>query len=430
MFCGAPLKQPARRALFGFSLLGVCAIFLSAPAAALEADLRLKWFSTVTALPGHDVQRQALETPAYDNTLDLRMMFSHQAGPVRFIADHSTVLLSGDTAELGLDPSAVVDQTVTSDERRWQDLTWEIEDGNRHSSFHRLDRLALQWQQGDWSVTAGRQAVSWGSGIVFQPLDLFSPFSPTVVDRDYKAGDDLVLIDRLLANGQDLQLLHVLRRDREGHVTRDVSSTALKWHGYAGELEFEGVVAEHYDERVLGLSLRVPLGQALLRADVVATDHEPLFGDDDGWRVSGIINADYSFVLDERNAYVFAEYFYNDWGVDELPVSALSLPLALQERLERGELFNLMQKYLAAGGTFEWHPLISQSLTVIGNLDDGSSLLQTAFAYNPSDDQSMQLGWIEPLGRAGDEYGGVPLLADALTTGGGSRVYLRWVYYL
>ena len=60
-----------------------------------------------------------------------------------------------------------------------------------------------------WAVTVGRQAVSWGSGIVFQPLDPFNPFAPTAVDRDYKAGDDLVLIERLFDNGHDAQLLRV-----------------------------------------------------------------------------------------------------------------------------------------------------------------------------------------------------------------------------
>lgn len=406
------------------TLLWVCL-----PLQALEADFRVKWFSTGSALPSHDVQRQVDETPAYDHTADLRMMFKQDFGPVRLLIDHSTVLLSGDRTALGRDPSSTVDQTVTNDDRRWVDLTRDIEDGSRHVSFHRLDRLALQWQPGDWSITLGRQAVSWGSGIVFQPMDLFNPFSPTVVDRDYKAGDDLVLIDRLLPNGHDLQLLHVLRRDEEGHVTDEVSSTAFKWHGYWKALEFEVLAARHYDEEVAGVTLRVPLGQALLRTDIVGTRVESLGGGHE-WQVSGIINADISFMLGRKNAYAFAEYFHNDWGVDDLPPTPLALPPELFNRLERGELFNLMKDYLAVGGRLEWHPLINHSLTIISNLHDDSSLLQTELSYEPTDRQSLQLGWIEPLGRAGDEFGGVPVMGDQVTSGGASRVYLRWVFFL
>lgn len=412
---------PAAAILFALSVL-------TGRVMALEADFRLKWFTTGSALPAHDAQRQLLETPAYDSTIDLRSMLRQDMGDVRLIVDHSLILLSGDTMDLGQSPDSVVDQTVTTDTNRWVDLTWEIEDGNRHRTLHRLDRLALQWRSGDWNVTVGREAISWGSGIVFQPLDLFSPFSPTVVDRDYKAGDDLVLIDRLLPGGHDLQLLHVVRRDDDGHVTSEASSSGLKWHGYAGPVEFEAVAGRHYDEQVAGLSLRMAVGETMLRTDVVATRHEPLSGGRH-WRVSGIVNADYSFMVGQRNAYVFGEYFYNDWGVEELPFSALNLPQALQQRLQRGEIFNLMRQYLAVGGSFEWHPLLNSTFTVIGNLDDGSMLAQLGLGFNPSDTQAIQAGWVEPLGDAGDEFGGVPLFGQAVTSGGGSRGYLRWVLY-
>ncbi len=406
----------------------VAAALLTPAVQALEADVRLKWFSTSSVLPDHDIQRVQSHTPLQDHSADMRIMFKHQWGRVQLLMDHSTVLFSGDTAALDAGRDVSLDQTVSEDSRRWVDLTWHIAEGNRHSSFHRLDRLAAQWQPGDWSITLGRQALSWGSGIVFQPMDLFSPFSPTVVDRDYKAGDDLLLIDRLLANGQDLQLLHVVRRDEDRDVTSRVSSTALKWHGYLGAVEFEAVAARHYDEPVAALSMRMPVGTALLRSDVVAS--RDLQGD---WRVSGLLNADYSFTLGQRNTYVFAEYFHNGWGISEL-AAPLQLPEELQMRLERGELFNLMRNYLALGATFEWHPLVNQNLTVISNLHDSSSLLQVQFSYSPGDNQSLQAGWIEPLGRAGDEFGGVPLLPAAdgglVTTGGAGRAYLRWVYYL
>jgi hypothetical protein len=399
---------------------------------ALDTDLRLKLFSTGSALPEQDVQRLLDGTPSYDHTLDLRTMLRHDAGKVHVLLDHSLVWLGGDGIALGRGPNVVVDQTVTDDDRRWVDLTWQIDDGKRHTSFHRLDRLALQWQPGNWNFTLGRQAVSWGSGIVFQPLDLFSPFSPTVVDRDYKGGEDLLLVDRLLDNGHDLQLLHVIRRDDERHVTSEVSSTAFKWHGFAGIFEFEVLAAEHYDERVVGVSLRVPVGQALVRSDIVANKYEST-GGDDSWRYSGILNLDYSFVVRQHNAYVFAEYFHNDWGVKDLPASIAALPDALAERLGRGELFNLMRDYVAVGGSYEWHPLVNQTLTLISNLHDSSTLAQMQVSYSPGDHQSLEVGWIEPLGAAGDEFGGVPVLdlgfGQTATTGGASRFYLRWVYF-
>ena len=415
-------------------LLGtLLSVLLPSSAYGLDASARLKWFSTAGYLPSHDIRRSQLGaqlgSPSSDTTVDLRLMFKQDIGAVRLILDHSTILLSGDAAELQLGPNANLDQTVVNDSRRWADLTWQIEDGDRHTSFHRIDRLALQWQAGDWGVTLGRQAVSWGSGIVFQPMDPFNPFSPTVVDRDYKAGDDLLLVDRLFKNGSDLQLLHVVRRDEFDDVTSDVSSTAVKWHGYAGEVEMEVIGAKHFGEPWAGVTLRIPLGQALLRTDVVGAHLQS-----GGWQISGLINVDYTFTIAKHNTYVFAEYFHNDLGVDELPDNPALLPAELLQRLDRGEVFNLMKDYTAFGGNIEWHPLISQSVTLITNLHDSSSLFQTNISYTPSDNQSVQFGWIEPLGSRGDEFGGIPIVVtptgEQLTTGGASRIYLRWVYYL
>lgn len=391
----------------------------------LELEGRLKWFSTASMFPSHDSQRQLQGTPAYDHSADVRVMASQEVGPFKLLLHHSTIWLNGDGVLLGSGGDATVDQTARDDERRRWDWTWNIDQGRRHTALHRLDRVAVNWQRGNWDVTIGREAVSWGSGMVFQPMDLFSPFSPTVVDRDYKAGDDLVKISRLLDNGHDLQLLYIARRNPTGEATADVASTALKWHGYAGPIEFEAAAGEHYGEPVYASSVRFPIGQGLMRADLVATRDNG-----GGWVYSGILNADISHVIAERTAYFFAEYFHNGWGVSQLPERIDTLPQGLTERLLRGEVFNLMRDYLALGASYEWHPLLSQTTTLITNLHDASSLLQVGLSYVPGDKQTVQVGWIEPLGRAGDEFGGIPVLGDGITTGAASRFYLRWVYYL
>ena len=391
---------------------------------AAELNARLKWFSNVSDFPSHDLQRQLDRSPAYDHVGDVRLMFKHDIGDVRAQIDHTTTLISGDSLTQPFATTAI-DQTVNEDAARRVDLTWELSTGGQHRVLHRIDRAALQWQKGHWGVTVGRQALSWGSGIVFQPMDIFSPFAPTAIDRDYKPGNDLVVVDRLFANGHDVQILHVARRDPRGLRSKsNVASTAVKWHGYWGSTEYEVIGGQHYDEEVVGVSVRVPVGQALMRTDWVGTRTV-----DDDWYLSGIINADVSFVVSQRNVYAFVEYFHNDWGVRKLPDMLAALPLDLQERITRGELFNLMRDYIAVGGTFEWHPLITLNLTAMANLQDASSLWQAGISYLPSDQQSIQMGWIEPAGSAGKEFGGVPVLGRQMTTGGARRIYLRWSYF-
>ncbi len=403
----------------------VCWLLQAETASAAELDLRLKGFGTLATLPHHDVQRLQDETPAVDTNLDLRTMFRHSAGSLEFIVDHSITRIGGDSFAFFNAPGTTLDQTPATDEQRAFKLSWEIEDGSGHRSWHRFDRLAVRYRKGDWSVTLGRQAASWGNGMVFQPMGLFSPFAPTTVDRDYKAGDDLLLIERLFANGSDLQLMVVGRKNIDGDLDWDASSTALKWHGFVGEGELELVAARHYRDKVAGVGARFPLGGALARADLVATR---ALGS--GWKFSGIVNIDYSLVFLQRNLYLYAEYFHNGFGVHALPATPFELPAELVQRLGRGEVFNLMRDYLAVGGNLEWHPLWYQAFTLIGNLQDGSALVQTSLTFEPGERQRVQVGWLQPLGGAGKEFGGVPLAGDAVTIGGAGRLFARWVYYL
>ncbi len=163
-----------------------------------------------------------------------------------------------------------------------------------------------------------------------------------------------------------------------------------------------------------------------MRTDWLVTDL-----DDGGYKTSGIVNLDYSFTWLDRNWYVFGEYFHSGFGINRQPVDLAKLPKALSARLLRGELFTLMQDYSAVGARLEWHPLLTQSLTLITNLHDGSNLVQTQLAYEPSDAQHVDAGYVRNLGDTGDEYGAIalPPPATGLTTGGGSQWYLRWTYY-
>ena len=67
------------------------------------------------------------------------------------------------------------------------------------------------------------------------------------------------------------------------------------------------------------------------------------------WRLLGIVNVDVAFPIRDRMAYVFAEYFYNDFGMQSMPGPADTIPQQLETALLRGEVFNLMREYLAVG---------------------------------------------------------------------------------
>lgn len=384
-----------------------------------EFDARVKWHTTAQRLPAGDAQRDATgESKPVDHGADLRLLWRRNLGGFTVEVDHATTYLVGDSIE-SAESGPTFDQTPTGDEHRLLDLTWEVDRGDRHRLLHRFDRLALKYRSPRWAVTIGRDAVSWGSGVVFHPMDLFNPFAPTTVDQDYKAGDDLIRIERLFDDGSDLEMLAVARH---GEVKDDTASIAFKYRALLGGSELDLLAAQHYGGEVVGLGLRAPVGGALVRSDLVAVD------DADGWTLSGIVNVDYSFPVAQSSVHVFAEYFRNGFGVARLPDDLDLLPDALANRLGRGETFTLMKDYLAVGAQFRWHALVNQSISVLANLHDASKILQTALGYDVSDAARLQVGVIKSMGNQGDEFGRLGV-GDGLTVGGGSRGYVRLVYF-
>ena len=82
----------------------------------------------------------------------------------------------------------------------------------------------------------------------------------------------------------------------------------------------------------------------------------------------------------------------------------------------------------AAGTTFRWNYLLSQSLSVIANLHDASLVTVAHLTWNTSDASSLQTGITASLGDTGDEFGGVAV-GEGLTVAGGEHAFVRFVYH-
>jgi hypothetical protein len=324
-------------------------------------------------------------------------------------------------AESGVLPAAPLE-----DDRRFFDLTKTIDESDDHILYHRLDRLALTLLPPWGSVTIGRQALTWGNGLIFNPMDLFNPFAPTDIERDYKVGDDMVNVQVPLDARGNLQFLYVPRRNPATHkVERDQSSLAGKLHFSRGTTEFDLMAAEHYDAEVVGLGSSGYLGDAAWRLDAIWTslDRQSL---EDNY-LSLVANMDYSWVWWGKNVYGFVEFFYNGLGKDNYP-EALSDP-DITERLARGELFTLGRTYLSGHLRVELHPLFNVYLTAITNLADPSGILQPRATWDVSQNVQITAGGNIFWGEPGTEYGGFPVPGTNLVDKAPDNIFLWLTYY-
>lgn len=285
----------------------------------------------------------------------------------------------------------------------WFNLTNTFEDHGNIVASQTIDRLFVGYATPDFVLRVGRQALTWGDGLVFRPMDLFDPFSPSATDTEFKPGTDMLYAQLLFGDGSDLQAIAVPRPAvKGGGPTMDASSFAAHFRTTLSGLGTTLLLARDHGDWTLAAGLSGPWAGATWNVELV-----PTFLRSGPTRFSALANISDATTLFDRNATLFAEYFHNGFGVTGNTTFA-TLPADLIDRLSRGQVFDTRQNYLAGGMTLEWTPLLNLSPTLIANLDDGSVFLLGAASYSLSDDMTLIGGAQVPLGRHGSEFGGLP----------------------
>ena len=348
------------------------------------------------SFPDNSLYRDFAGATALDVTADLRLNLQLNSGRWTFDTAYQLVGLQGDSLEFG--------GGAPNDDRRLFNLSDVITDGSDSAILHRLDRLWVGYASEKAVVRLGRQALSWGNGLVYAPMDLVNPFDPTSIDTEYKAGDDVLYLQYLQDNGNDVQVAYVARRNlATGDVESDEATAAAKYHGFAGVGEFDLLVAQSYGDTVVGLGASHEIGGAVWSADLVVTDT------DSDTYVQFVTNLMYSWVFKDRNMSGAIEYYYNGFGLSGGRYDPLSLAgnpdLAI--RLARGELFTAGRHYAAANVLIEMTPLWSLTPTLLINARDPSALFQLVTNYSLSDNMTLLASLNIPLGADGSEFGGI-----------------------
>ena len=309
-----------------------------------------------------------------------------------------------------------------NDDAKLLDLSTKIKEDNDYSIYHRIDRLNFSLDGDFGRVTMGRQAVTWGNGLLFNPMDIFNPFSPYDTERDYKKGDDMAYFEAFFEKGGNLQLLYVPRRDLQGgSVKFSQSSTAIKYNFFSHNMEFDFMAARHYEDTLAGMGLVGTLGNAAWRSDVIYTLAGGSMKEN---FLSVVMNIDYSWVWFKKNFYGFIEYYYSGLGVDDYSKVFTEHDLGI--RISRGEIFGLGKNYLSSSIRIELNPLVNFNFTAIANLNDPSCLVRPGLTWNAAQNCEITIGANFAIGGKDDEYGQIQIPVSLKTMDYGSNLFL-WV---
>ena len=367
--------------------------------------------------PGDSAFRDAVGKTATDVLADVRLNGRARSGRWSFETNYQLVGTVADTLPL---------TGPVNDDRRRMDLTVVLDERADSALLHRLDRLWIGYASEKAVVRFGRQALSWGSGLFYAPMDLVNPFDPASIDTEYKAGDDMLYLQYLRDGGDDVQAAWVARRNpATGRADADEATVAVKYHGFAGFGEYDLLVAQSYGDAVLGAGTGRSIGGAVWNAELVVTDTEL------DVHAQFVTNLSYSWVAGGRNMTGAVEYFYNGFGQrgERYAPGDLTGNPDLARRLARGDLFALGRHYVAGSVTIEMTPLWNLAPTLLVNLGDPSALLQLVTNYSLSDDMTL-LGSIDlPLGASGSEFGGTESGVPGRYLSRGAGFFAQFAWY-
>jgi hypothetical protein len=145
----------------------------------------------------NSVQAQLGEQTANDVLGNLRLTWEPTWGQWSFQVHYVLAAEDGPNVTLARAEAGLISQPPAT----LFDLTDTFLNRGPWIASQGIDRLAVTYATPDLVVRVGRQALTWGSGLVFRPMDLFDPFGPTATDTEYKPGVDMLYLQQLFADG-------------------------------------------------------------------------------------------------------------------------------------------------------------------------------------------------------------------------------------
>jgi hypothetical protein len=382
------------------------------------------------AFPGDSIFHGLTGSESIDVEADLRLNLELDHGPWSFDGSYQLFAMYGDSVEYLRDlpaGSGLIPSRFPRDDRRLFGLTSVISDDGKYAVLHRLDRLWLGYASEKTVIRFGRQAISWGNGLFFSPMDVVNPFDPTAVDTEYKTGDDMLYAQFLRDNGDDIQAAMVFRRNPStGGTDSEEGAVSIKYHGVTDSAEYDFLAAVNHDDAMIGVGGNKSIGGAVVRGDVVITDTRS------GTKIQLVSNLSYAWTWGGKNLSGAVEYYFNGFGQKNgaYDLQSLAGNPELLGRLVRGESYSIGRHYLAGSVMFEMTPLWLLTPNIFLNVEDGSALIQLVSLNNLKENLAFLGSLNIPVGPSGTEYGGIesPIAGRYFSSGLSVFAQIAWYF--
>ena len=304
-----------------------------------------------------------------------RISSEPEVGPFRFGAAYEHVLTFQRLAALpGFSLGAVPGGS------EWLDLQWTLTERDHVVWRHRFDRLHVGFAPTEnLEITAGRQAVSWGTALFLTPSDPFTPFNPVDPFRQFRAGVDAARVRFYPSALSEVDVVFRQTRSPAGEESTALArglTTVRNWElsGWGGTL---------YGDPAGAFGTAGSLGSWAVRGEAVLRRLEDLLV------FRGTIGLDRQLQVRGRDLTLLVEYQRDGLGA--------ARPDEYRDLLEsdtflRGEHQVLGRDEAVVQASYQLHPLWNVSGLWLWNLNDRSAILGPSVAYSAGDNAAIAAG--------------------------------------
>lgn len=327
----------------------------------------------------------------YANTFDVKKfqlldLNRLRLRPTIYLGDNSRLNIEYELAALIYSSSQNISSFhISQSDRQLYSLSWALLDQNNVGAIHFIDRLSYRHDFNWGSITAGRQRISWGTGRIWNPTDLFNPINPASFFKTEKDGADAISSKISLGNFTDLNIVF--------NPVNKFESANFGGRFRTNFNEFDvSFVSGYFDNNIIvGGDFAGNLSDAGIRGEMIYSKSDNTSEND---YVKFILGADYQFTAE---LYTLIEFQHNGRGKSNISEYEL-------QKLTTGEIINLGQDYIYLMAMYQLGPLVNISLGNNLNINDKSGFFLFSASYSASDNIYLNFGTQYSYGKINSEY--------------------------
>jgi len=276
----------------------------------------------------------------------------------------------------------------------------------------KLHRAYAKLVAGDFTLTAGRQQIRFGSGRLWNPLDIMNPISPASLEGSAEQkGTDALRIDYFFTASTVLTAVADQKRvnddDRISKLDSRNTSGLGRFKTSIWRLELAALGGRVLRRDVAGADVSIIVLDGTLRGSAIRSkpeESEPF--------VQASAGYEYNFAF---GLYFLMEYFYNESGINFNPelkeayVSSRLLGINEQNYyLLSNQFLTFNRHYLALALGYDVTPLLRAEVFAMYDFDGKAFLLNPSLKYNVFQDVDFSLAamktWIRNDARYESDF--------------------------